>query len=79
MEVPKYITGITKGQLESMLRAGNIKCGRGIKIQPLDDGLEISIDPDSLKPILWSYIQNATTASNTVSLSDVMGVQIDPS
>ena len=79
MEVPKYITGITKEQLESMLRAGNIKCGRGIKIQLLDDGLEISIDPDSLKPMLWAYIQNATTAENTVSLSNVMGVMIDPS
>ena len=79
MEVPKYITGITKEQLERMLRAGNIKCGRGIKIQQLDDGLEISIDPDSLKPMLWTYINNATTAENTVNLSNVMGVQLDPS
>lgn len=79
MVIPKYITGITKEQLERMLRAGNIKSGRGIKIQVVDDGLEISIDPDALKPMLWSYIKNATTAVNTVTISEVMGVQIDPS
>ena len=75
---PKYITKITRKELEAMMKAGRLHAGPGIKLETDGDGIIVSIDAEALKPMLWCYIQNATTSANTVSLTGLKDVPMTP-
>ena len=78
METPKYITQISGEWLRDVARKTNLKSGIGISIVPDNDGVRIEIDQNSLKMMMYAYIKKATTAANSVSLSDISSVNLDP-
>lgn len=78
METPRYITQISSDWIQRVTQATNLKPGPGIKITPDNDGIKIEVDQDALKQWLWTYIKNATTAVNTVTLSNLDSIILDP-
>ena len=76
MKHPKYITQLSAKDIESMMRAGNIKPGYGVLIEQTDDGLIVSLDQKAVAQIIWNYIANATATVNTVALKDVVNLKL---
>ena len=58
MEVPKYITGITREQLKAILEAANVTVGPGVKIDRKDGALRISVDEQMLKYWMRAFHDN---------------------
>jgi hypothetical protein len=78
METPRYITQISSDWIKQVSQATNLKPGPGIKITPDNDGIKIEVDQDELKQWLWTYIKNATNTTNSVTLSNLSNVILDP-
>lgn len=53
----KYITEITKADLEQLAAAANLHVGEGIDVTPTNDGLEISIDRQKLRRWIQMVIE----------------------
>ena len=53
----KYITEITKDDLEQLAAAANLHAGEGIDVTPTNDGLEISIDRQKLRRWIQMVIE----------------------
>lgn len=53
----RYITQLTASDIAKMIAAGNMKPGRGIKVDLVGDSLEISIDTDVIVDIIWCFVR----------------------
>ena len=60
----KYLSQITKKDLEEIAAAANIYPGPGINIDRNPDGLCISVDIDQLRRWIWCYVRNEGPANS---------------
>lgn len=76
---PRYITQLTSDWIKRVSKAANLKAGNGIKLTPDGDGVKVEIDQETFKQWIWTWIKRGTTtAVNTITLSDIGSVSLDP-
>lgn len=74
VSAPRYITGITREQLEAMLAMANVTVGPGIEIRRGADGLSIGVNEAQLKRWMWAFYKNG---GHMVSYDAIDSVSID--
>ncbi len=75
MKIPKHITDLTGSDFAEIIRATNPKMGRGVHIEPKDDGFQFSIDESELKKMIWAFIRQGGT---TAELNQLDNISMDP-
>jgi len=58
MDVPRYITGISRADLAKMYAVANMQVGPGIKIQPSGENVKIYVDENQLKQWIRNFVDN---------------------
>ena len=68
MNIPSYITQLTKSDLAEIARACNLEQGNGILIEKSETSLRISIDGEYLKQAIWNFLKSG---GSSLSWEDV--------
>ncbi|MBR4651815.1 MAG: hypothetical protein IKO72_00510 [Kiritimatiellae bacterium] len=71
----KYITQLTRDDLKGLRRAMNPEPGIGISIEKRDGSFVFSIDQNTLKIMIWTFLQNG---GQSAALADLAGISLDP-
>lgn len=72
----KYITQIDRETLARMIRGGNVVPGDGISVSVKDDKIEVSIDTERLKHMMWAFFHNGGQGS---TFENLQNISLDPS
>lgn len=67
----RYITQLTAADLRELKRAANLVVGPGIRIDRREDSVEIGIDEECLKFMMYAFIRQAWPSLPSVDISGI--------
>lgn len=75
MKIPRYITQLSRHDLEEIAAAVNPRPGTGIEVDTADGKLRISISETQLKRMIWAFNKNGGFQA---SADEVDNISLDP-
>lgn len=75
MNIPDYITDLTRADFAEIVAATAPTAGLGMDIQKKDDTIEIAISETQFKRMLWAFYHNG---GFNAELADIESVSLDP-
>lgn len=67
----RYITQLTAADLREMKRGANLVVGPGIRIDRREDSVEIGIDEECLKCMMYAFVRQAWPSLPSVDISGI--------
>ena len=75
MKIPRYITDLTRKDLEEIARAANPTPGVGMEIERKAGTIEFKLSIPQLKRMLWAFYHNGGFAASIDAIDDI---SLDP-
>lgn len=67
----RYITDVTRRDLEEIAAATNPVAGPGIRIDKTGDSIRFRVDEQQLKFWIWTFLKNGAASATADQVSDI--------